>query len=413
MSHNLSEILFKPQPDAPETSMLVRRAAPLSPSPARCWYRLTDKAAWIWRGVSPRDILAVQARIVMSDAPRSGPHLYDTVIGYRAGNWVYEWCQQAMFWQQRASAATAKSSPEPAQQAQTAHLWRKAASLYSIAAYPYLKGDILAEQAQALANRAWQRAAVLAVHPQKNLDIPLADGKTVSGMLHMPANTSAPYACVLMCGELDGLQNDYYRFFEHYLAPRHLAMLTLDMPGVGASAKWSLNQDSSQLHQQALDALRDIPWIDHQRVAAFGFRFGANVAVRLGWLSATKLKAIACLSPMVHSIFTNQQAQSQLPVMCLDVLASRSGMNNATETVLRSELARYSLKLQGLLGRSCPVAMLACYWQNDPFSSPEDARLIAASSSDGKLLEMSCNPLFQNIDRLLTEISQWLQQQLS
>jgi dienelactone hydrolase len=27
--------------------------------------------------------------------------------------------------------------------------------------------------------------------------------------------------------------------------------------------------------------LENVPWVDHTRVAAFGFRFGANVAVRL------------------------------------------------------------------------------------------------------------------------------------
>ncbi|XNM58372.1 alpha/beta hydrolase [Escherichia coli] len=30
--------------------------------------------------------------------------LYDTVIGYRGGNWIYEWATQAMVWQQKACA---------------------------------------------------------------------------------------------------------------------------------------------------------------------------------------------------------------------------------------------------------------------------------------------------------------------
>ncbi|SQC19722.1 fermentation/respiration switch protein [Klebsiella pneumoniae] len=37
--------------------------------------------------------------------------------------------------------------------------WLHASNLYSIAAYPHIKGDELAEQAQALANRAYEEAA--------------------------------------------------------------------------------------------------------------------------------------------------------------------------------------------------------------------------------------------------------------
>jgi esterase FrsA len=68
-------------------------------------------------------------------------------------------------------------------------------------------------------------------------------------------------------------------------------MLTLDMPSIGFSSKWTLNQDTSLLHQHALRHLENVPWVDHTRVAAFGFRFGANIAVRLGYLEPQRLKA--------------------------------------------------------------------------------------------------------------------------
>ncbi len=49
--------------------------------------------------------------------------------------------------------------------------------------------------------------------------------------------------------------------------------------------------DTSLLHQHALRHLTNVPWVDHARVAAFGFRFGANVAVRLGYLEPRALKS--------------------------------------------------------------------------------------------------------------------------
>lgn len=112
---------------------------------------MVNRLMWIWRGVDPREILEVQARIVMSEAERTDKELYDTVIGYRGGNWIYEWAKQAMVWQQKASM-------EEDPQVSGRH-WLHASTLYNIAAYPHLKGDELAEQAQALANRAYEEAA--------------------------------------------------------------------------------------------------------------------------------------------------------------------------------------------------------------------------------------------------------------
>lgn len=156
---NLSETLFKPRFKHTETSTLVRRFNRGSQPPMQSaldgknvphWYRMINRLMWIWRGVDPREILDVQARIVMSDAERTDDDLYDTVIGYRGGNWIYEWAKQAMDWQQKAC--------QEQDAMRSGRYWLHASTLYNIAAYPHLKGDELAEQAQALANRAYEEA---------------------------------------------------------------------------------------------------------------------------------------------------------------------------------------------------------------------------------------------------------------
>lgn len=58
--------------------------------------------------------------------------------------------------------------------------------------------------------------------------------------------------------------------------------------------------------------------------------------------------------------------------MYMDVIASRLGMFDASDSALRVELSRFSLKTQGLLGRRCPLPMLSGYWKNDMFSPPEE-----------------------------------------
>ncbi len=157
---NLSETLFKPRFKHPETSTLVRRFNPGSDPAVQSaldgktvphWYRMINRLMWIWRGISPQEILDVQARIVMSQAERTDEGMLDTVVGYRGGNWIYEWSTQAMQWQQK---ATQEDDP-----LLSGRHWLHASNLYSIAAYPHLKGDDLAEQAQVLANRAYAEAA--------------------------------------------------------------------------------------------------------------------------------------------------------------------------------------------------------------------------------------------------------------
>lgn len=410
---NLSETLFKPRFKHPETSTLVRRfhqgAKPLVQSALEGkniphWYRMINRLMWIWRGITPQEILDVQSRIVMSQAERTNDDLYDTVIGYRGGNWTYEWAKQAMSWQQKAG------------QEQDATLsgrhWLHASNLYSIAAYPHLKGDELAEQAQALANRAYEEAAQRLPGTMRELEFAIPGWASITGFLHMPKK-EGPFPTVLMCGGLDGLQIDYYSLYEKYFAPLGIAMLTLDMPSIGFSSKWKLTQDSSFLHQHVLKALPNIPWIDHTRVAAFGFRFGANVAVRLAYLESSRLRAVACLGPVVHGLLSDPSRQAKVPEMYLDVLASRLGMHDASDEALCVELNRYSLKTQGLLGRRCPTPMLSGCWQNDPFSPEDDSRLITSSSSDGKLLQVPFKPVYRNFDLSLKEIAVWINQRFS
>ena len=87
--------------------------------------------------------------------------------------------------------------------------WLHAANLYAIAAYPHLKGDELAEQAQALANRAYEEAAQRLPGQMRELEFTIPGGAPVTGFLHMPEG-DGPFPTVLMCGGLDSLQIDYY-----------------------------------------------------------------------------------------------------------------------------------------------------------------------------------------------------------
>lgn len=414
---NLSEKLFKPKSKLKqtETSVLVTYSVPkthllkhsstFEGTSYVSWYRMLNRLIWIWRGNDGLEIEAVLSRIAANNRIRSFDNLLDTIIGYQPGNWAYEWSQQAMGWQKKALELPTKIAASQA--------WLRAANLYSIAAYPHLKGDNLAEQAVLLANKAYENAAQLTDFRLKKISFKIADGKKeVIGFLHLPDTSQGPCPTILVCGTLDSLQLDYYRLFNNYLAPQGFAMLTLDMPSIGYSIKYKLSQDTSALHQQVLNQLDNIPWIDHTRIGVIGLRFGANIALRLAYLEPKRLKGVAVLGPIVHSLLTEQKYQDQIPVMNIDLFASRLGFYQVDEAVLRSELSCYSLKKQGLLGRRCSVPFMAVNWQNDIFSPKEDALLVVRSSIDGKLLTLPTKPLYQNFHQSLSTVVSWLKSKI-
>ncbi|KMW73291.1 fermentation/respiration switch protein [Photorhabdus luminescens subsp. luminescens] len=408
-NQNLSESLFKPRQKHQETSTLVKHRHPrliagnystLDGNSHGSWYRMINRLMWIWRGIDPFEIEEVLCRIAMTNAQRSDDNLLDTVIGYRKGNWVFEWSHQAMLWRQK--ALRAEQSPE------AGDFWLKAANLYSIAGYPHLKGDELSQQAVILANKAYENAARCSGYQLRKIEFKLKEGGYVTGFLHLPQQLQRPSPTILVCGSLDNLQSDYYRLFRDYLAPLGFAMLTVDMPSIGYSSRLRLTQDTCILHQQIIHQLDEIPWIDHTRIGLFGFRFGANVAVRLAYLESKRIKGVATLGAIVHEWLNSVERQQNSPSMYLDMFASRLGIYNVDENAFRLELGCYSLKKQGLLGRRCSVPMLAGYWQNDIFSPKEESKLIAMSSVDSKLLAIPTTPVYNSFNKALREISQWL-----
>lgn len=411
---NLSEKLFKPRVRQTETSTLVsytdlnspviKSHSALSGAQHTGWYRMINRLLWIWRGIDALEIEEVLSRIAVAQAERSDPNLLDTVIGNRRGNWCFEWSHQAMQWQQNALKF---EGGEKASEA-----WLHAANMYSIAGYPFIKGDVLADQAILLACKAYDNAAQFSRYKLKKLSFKIDGNKEVCGFLHIPSTGQGPYPTVMICGTLDSLQTDYCRYFRDYLEPLGIAMLTLDMPSIGYSIKYKLTQETSALHEQVVRQLDTIPWIDHTRFGIVGLRFGANIALRLAYMCPSQIKAVAVLGPIVHALLHEDKYQRDIPRMELDVFASRLGIYHVDGAALRHELSCYSLKNQGLLGRRSNVPMMSVNWKDDIYSPKEDTDLIMRSSIDDHRLTLPATPVFDNYQKALSETTQWLESKI-
>nr|WP_086939825.1 esterase FrsA [Thaumasiovibrio occultus] len=416
MSENLSEVLFKPSPTAKETSSIITvEGAPdtichesTGSDSTHGFYRFLRRPLWVWQGVDPVEMESVFATMAASKHERTDDRLIDTVKEYHQGNWNYEWVQLGMKYQKKALQAELEQQlPENA----IAELWLKASTHYGIASYPHLAGDELATQADVLAMQAYRKAMALSHHTIKTIEFNY-NGKAIQAYLHLP-NTDEPLPTIIVSGGLDTLQTELWRTYTDYFAPAGFAMVTIDMPSLGHSHNCPLNENTSILHMALLDKLRDVPWVDNDRLAIFGARMGGNAAIRLAFLAGSKVKAAVSLGGMMHDFFRGGDRLDSLPRMYFDVYASRLGKRRISKESLVTQLASFSLKQQGLLGRRpTNVPVLGVSLERDRFCPPDDNRLLALSSTDGKAVILPDSPLNTGYQRCMESVIRWLQEKL-
>lgn len=412
-AENLSERLFSKVRKIQETSTISNSAlsADFLPvdqmviegvnSPA--WYRILRRSYWIWQGADPIEVEDIFSHIANADGERTRPEKLDTIPGFVPGNWIYEFSQAAGRYLKQGRAHEQEGETESARKA-----YLRSARYYSIASYPHLKGDELAEQAQVQANLAYREAGRLLPVPLKELKIPFR-GKELLGYLHLPTDAH-PVPIVMMSGSIDSLQIDFFRMYEQCLAPLGIGMLTLDMPGIGYSSQFPLVQDSSRLHQAALHYLREqVPWADSQRIGMIGMRLGGNVAARLAYLEPMHLKAVICIAPGLHQFFTEPALFNQAAPMMRASLANRLGADAANWSNLLPQCQIYSLKRQGLVGVTKTRVPILSIGHRQDFICPEpDIRMLATSSHYGKAVVLDKMPVMQVFERALHETSDWL-----
>ena len=369
------------------------------------WYRLLRRPTWAWQGADPVEVEQTLACIAMGKGERTHERYLDTIKGYVSGNWVYEWSQLAgrYFNQGRALVEQGDSA------AALKDLLR-AVRYYSIASYPHLKNDELADQAQLLGNMAYREAGRLFKVPLKEIQVPFR-GKSIQGYLHLPT-IDKPVPLVIVSGGIDSLQVDFLSLYLKYLEPNGIGMLSLDMPGIGYAEHWPLVQDTSRLHQAVLNHLSEVAWVDHQRIAMVGFRLAGNVAARLAFIEPFKLRTVVCIGAGVNQVFTKQEMFARCPRMMRDGLANRLGADAAQWESLRTKCQVFSLKTQGLLGTRTPVPILSIGHKKDFICPEQDVRALASASRNGKAVVFDKQPLLEVYDEALKEMVEWLKKHL-
>lgn len=414
---NLSETLFKPKFDYPETSSLIQRSG-LNSNSSRSmldgegrqnWYRMINRLSWHWHGLPLLDIEEVLARIAVSRKKRTNENWLDTVIGYQSGNWIYEFLAQSVVWQQKAEQC--HSSDDEQTISQNCHkAWLTASLFAGLASYPYFRNDDLSTQAQVFASRYYREAMNYSPYQIKELDF-LVENKTVKAILHTPlkkGDEPRVFPIVFLCSGLSNLQSDFYQYFVNYLAPLGVGLLTVDTPSIGASKQFNLSQNTSVIHQAILEQIKSVPLIDYDKIILLGYRFGANIAMRLAYLMPNQIKGVINVAPVIHQFFTDRQMQSQLPAIYRDIIASSLGHNSISDQQLLAELQFFSLKEQRLLTRPCAMPILNIYYEGDSMSSLDDIKLLT-SSKKVSLIHIKSLALMKSLEQSSNQSSQWIE----
>ena len=279
--------------------------------------------------------------------------MFDTVSLYGPGNWIFEFANIA---QKR--ILKAKKAIEDNKYELASHHYRMASRYFAIAAYPNLKGDVLAAEASLYGRKAYREIFVnskrCGYYSEEEFTV---RGKKVIGYLHSPDNKDL-HPCVVMLGAYDQTATDFFRIFNDELRPLGIAAFVVDMPGMGNSGNLVLDENYSEIAENAILHLKEkVSFIDSTKIGLFGLHLSAAAAVRLAVLRSDLVNGLVVLDPTVHNIFTNVNYLSDAPLCLRSSIANRLNADASNWDTLMPQLRILSLKQQGLLSASgkCPV----------------------------------------------------------
>lgn len=415
---NLSEILFKPKHDYIETSLISNSGCPLPDigdglhmmgSHFRSlWYRPINRYTWTYLGANCLDVDLALSNIVMSKNPRTRAECFDTIEQYGPGNWIYEFSSIA---QKRVMQA--RLCEESGNLEQASHEYRMASRYFAIASYPNLKGDVLAAQASLLGRKAYRKifneVSRTGHYQEEEFTF---KGEKISGYLHC-VDTKKLQPCVVVVATYESTSTDYYRLFKDYLRKMGIALFIIDMPGMGSAQKLVLDEQSSDLVEAAIEYLQKLKFIDTTAIGLYGYRFSANAAARLTLLRPDLVKALALVSPAIHSAYLNQKVLNSMSLATRSSLANRLNADASNWSVIVPQLQTLSLKVQGLIGyhASNKTPTLSIYTPVD-LKFNDDRDMVSKAFSNNHDIVFKQMRVSEFVPRIFTEISEFFRKNL-
>jgi pimeloyl-ACP methyl ester carboxylesterase len=267
--------------------------------------------------------------------------------------WAAAFCAVAAPYEERARAAEAAGDAKTAQES-----YQRAYAYYRMARYPTTNSP--GKRA------AYEKSVETFFKTAQYLDPPLetvvmpfkgrpSEGDAVIGYLRRPSGVERP-PLVVRWGGIDTFKEEWSAAS---MLARNLAMLAIDMPGVG-QAPIPGSEDAERMFDAVFDWIATRSDLDAERVGIVGGSTGGYWAAKLAHTHRGRLRAAVNWGGCAHYAFTPEwieQAQhGEYHLELAETLANAFGLSTFEEW---AEYApRLSLLDQGILDRPCAPLLL-------------------------------------------------------
>jgi esterase FrsA len=382
---------------------------------------------WVWSGADRADIESALANMKASTAPRRNQDQYDTVVSYGPGHWVFEFeslgdssMAEGVAFEQAGDVDAAKEA------------FLLASSYYQIGKFPYTRDSDWEyfRTAYEKSMAAYERAGRHFSTPLEIVELPY-QGELVRGYLHMPQATSeSPVPLIIASGGIDVFKVENYPLVK-LMNAKGIAVVVLDIPGVGESNFIPANPHHDQLYSEMLTYLEQDTRIDGRRAAVFATSFGGNAAARVAFTDERFVAVVAACAP-VHEVFDQPVwatsiapapvlraiMDSIVPEIRLNVLADRFGLAVPLEegdyAAFAEHSAGFSLVNQGLIPGSAKarVPLLVINTVDDDIAPLSDMELLAAAAENSEIMYMGEGGHCGEKGLMISMMSPWLESYL-
>lgn len=279
------------------------------------WYHPLEVDEWVELGANRAVIEATLKRIEETQGERSNDDQPDTLIAYGPGNWTFEWARNGEI-----ALAEAKSATSPALIKQAA---QQAIMYFTMASSPHTH-DPNNLAALKKAGEAYLLASGQIPETVKQVEIAY-EGRSFVANFHIPMG-EGPFPFVIASQGSDQSKEMLFSYFEEFLAPRHIGLISLDIPGMGGSAAYDIQDGRTEkLHIAALNWAKQQAEVNTDAIFVQGSSFGGHAATRT-FLQADKLGIAGVISicGLVESAFlAPPEAYAELPNYATDGVKSR------------------------------------------------------------------------------------------
>lgn len=366
------------------------------------WYHSYDMATWVGKGGDEAVIQALLSRIENSAGARRHAELVDTQIEFGPGNWAWEWIQAG----DSAMAAAANSQG----QVRLQHL-RAALTYYTTGSWPHLGRD---DDMRALdkAVEAYIQAGAMLPVPVQHVEFAVGN-TTTRGYLHLPSGPG-PFPVVINSFGSDVTKEDSFDLFARELQHRGIAMLAVDMPGIGEARHLSMRDGSDQVMEGAYLWLTQSRFADPQHIFVVGGSFGGNAAAR-AFYRLDVAGVVSMCGPLHSAFMAPPEVLDGLPLLTIDGVKSRFGVLDQPTSALSAIVKNTSLVAQGLMttDNTITTPLLVITTNRDPVAPLNDLELLVNTAVDSEVIvldmEGHCPP------RVVREpiIARWVADQIN